>query len=283
MFPKRFLHTVLRLFVIGTVKGKYLGNLFATRWVWVGLSFAVCVGLSIGLSLEAHAQYQGGNWIKLDYTYANLEAKSTGDTAQKGQLAGARGELGFNALGYLSVSAVGEYTDFHTSFNGTPIGQTQSQRVVTGDFARDLRVMTHLIASPVVISAGVAERLWSDQLPNVYTARTTYAYLPAQISYYFRYAYITYEQDIWRSAKAKVAFGEGDPAASNAEFSLKGTSSFAAELGWMVPSALGTTRLFLRYQKWTTRASEPVENGLASVVFPELETTLIQGGIGIGF
>ena len=216
------------------------------------------------LGQVSHAQYQTGNWIKLDYTYTDLNSKSVDVNETKAQFPGVRGELGLNVMRYLAVSAVGEYADYRARLMGALV-DGQPVDAVTSNFTRDLRVMGHLVVSPFVLSAGIAERFWSQQIPAGARTRTTYAYLPAQLTYFFRRAYLSYEQDFVRRGHRRM---------DDDDSTLGTTQAFAVELGWLIPSAIGATQIFARYQKWSVKATDQ---------WPEEQTTLLQAGIGVGF
>src|SRR6185312_15778076 len=113
--------------------------------------------------MVGHAQTQEqGLWLNVDYTYTDFSYKETG-VAEKGHAPGVRGEFGFSLLRGLSVSAGGEYMDGNLSYDGeTAIGS--SVNVINKDYMRDLRAMAHLAYGSFILSGGIAQRYWYDDL-----------------------------------------------------------------------------------------------------------------------
>ncbi|MBX3021685.1 MAG: hypothetical protein KF799_08430 [Bdellovibrionales bacterium] len=228
------------------------------------------------------AQHQMANWLHISSTYSEFNYKEPNVMSEKGRLAGVRGELGLSFGQSLALSVGGEYQDGNlnydgSTFDGDPVKQ------VTKDYVRDLRLMAHVIYAPLVLSAGVAERYWYNDLVVSYRRRTQYNYNPVQISYFMDNVYLTVEHDVWLKGTNKSHMSDVTSTARDVEFTLGKGSGFGVEIGYMIPSPTIYTRLFLRYHKWSVKQSDTQSDGIHTLVEPDNNTTLLQAGIGLGF
>lgn len=227
-----------------------------------------------------------GHWLHLDYTYNDLSYQETGSattTTQKTQLSGARGDLGLNLLGFLAISAGGEYQDGHFQFDGTPF-TADAQKTTTSSYIRDLRAFVHLIRGPVILSAGLGDRYWYNHLENSYRQRTEYTYHPILLTYFLRSIYIQVEQDLWTRGTSAVSLSDVSSSHKDVNFALgKGGSGLGVELGMYIPGMFFSTHIYASYHKWNVKASDTQNDGVKDLSIPDNNTTILQGGIGISF
>lgn len=242
----------------------------------VALIFAATVSQAV------HAQYQGANWLHIDYTYMDMTYKEPDVMSEKGRLPGVRAELGLSLMPGLAISAGGEYYDGHLNYDGATFGGTPVKQV-TNDYVRDLRALVHLMWAPFVLSAGVGDRYWFDDLVISYRRRTQYQYTPIILTYNMGGIYLSAETDLWGKGTNKSHMSDVNPAHSDVSFKLGKGSGLGFEAGMFIPSALGATRVFLRYHKWNVEQSDVQNDGVNNLVEPKNETTTVTAGIGLAF
>lgn len=238
--------------------------------------------IALSCSSSAFAQHQASNWLNLDYTYSDLTYKEPNVMTEKGRLAGVRGEVGFSFAQTFALSAGGEYQDGNLNYDGSTFGGTPVKQV-TKDYFRDLRAMVHVLFSPFVLSVGFADRYWYDDLVVSYRRRTHYQYTPIQLSYFMQNVYFVLEHDQWGKGTNTSHMSDVNAAAHDVDFTLGKGSGLGVEIGYVIPSAVCATRLFLRYHKWSVKQSDVQSDGTQNLVEPENNTTLVQLGIGLGF
>lgn len=229
--------------------------------------------------MPAHAQ-SSGNWLDVSYTYTDFTYKEE-KMSEKAQLAGVRGEVGFS-LGPVALSVGGEYQDGHLHYDGQTFGGTPVQ-TYTNDYMRDLRATAHLVFHPFVLSVGVAQRYWYDDLVISYRRRTQYDYMPVQLTYQHERAYIRFEHDIWKKGSNTSHMSDVNPAAQDVTFTLGDGSGFGVEIGYEIPSQMVPSHIFARYHRWSVKQSDVQSDGTQLLVEPDNTTTIIQGGIGLSF
>jgi hypothetical protein len=223
-----------------------------------------------------------GNWLQLDYTYSDLNYKEP-QMSEKAQLAGIRGEAGFNFGGLFALSAGGEYQDGHTNYDGATFTGTPVKQV-TNDYLRDTRLMLHLVYMPVVFSAGIGERYWYNNLVVSYRRRTDYKYTPLVVSYSTGGMYIRFEQDLWTKGTNTSQMHDVNAAAHDVQFTLGTGTGMAVEVGYFIPNAMaGATHLYVRYQHWSVKQSDVQNDGTQNLMEPDNNSTTIQAGIGLQF
>lgn len=237
-------------------------------------------GLSCGAA-TAHAQYQLSKWLHADFTYSDFRFVETGVATSQSGLSGIRGEFGFALLNGLSLSAGGEYFDGHLNFDGKSFTGSALKQV-TNDYLSDTRAMVHLVYAPMVLSGGLAERNWYDNLAGSYRRRTRMSYKPIVLSYFMGSAYIAVEQDLMTKGTV-TALMTDTGAPHDVSLTLGKGSGLGVEIGYYIPGAMLSTHLFARYNKWTVKASDVVNDGVRDVHEPDSTITVVQGGIGVAF
>lgn len=241
--------------------------------VW--LSLVLC-------TVPAWAVDGGRHWLNLDFTYTELTYKEPGLLTEKGRLAGVRGEFGFFLFSNLGVSAGGEYQDGNLDYEGPSATATIPMKEITNDYFRRTEILGHLALSGFVLSSGVAQRYWYNDLVTSYRRRTRYEYIPVYLTYRMQNFYIRYEQDIWKKGWNKRQVSDVNPAASDVEFNLGKGNGYGAELGIVIPGWVAS-RIFVAWHKWTVKESDVQNDGTQNLTEPDNNTTEIKGGLGFSF
>jgi hypothetical protein len=247
--------------------------------------FSLLPSLLSGLFLctpAAWAQYQSGHWLHADYTYSDLDFAHTGTVSEKARLAGVRGELGLNLGGLFALSAGGQYQDGHMNFDGDTLDGGHVTALSSG-YIRDLRAMLHVVRVPFVLSAGVGDRLWTDHPSGSYRRDAHYAYYPVKLTLFMNRIYVSVEDDIWRSGSDRVHMSDADPTRADVELTPDGGQGVGAEIGLFIPGALFRTHLYLSYHRWSVKASDTRNDGVADLQESSSTTSVLQGGIGVAF
>ncbi len=244
--------------------------------------------LVIALPQVAMAQRRSGApglWLKAAYTYSNFTYKEV-KAEQKGTLPGVQGELGLGLLGNLAISAGGQYQDDQMHFKGTSLTGDEVYGIANNQVS-DLRGLAHLFYGPLIVSGGVGQRYWYNDLETAYRQRTTYNYIPVLVTLHTRSVYIKGEYDIWRGGTSKVHLSDLDSARQDIDFKQRKGGGLGVELGIIMPNALGmATTVFVSYHKWTIEASDKATGGTDAdneLTLAASTTTIIQGGIGLNF
>lgn len=232
---------------------------------------------------EVFAQSAGKSaWLNVDYTYNNL-AYSQAQLNEKGNFAGVRGELGIALAGFLGVSMGGDYMDGNLNYDGAVLGGTPIQ-VVSKDYLRDTRAMVHMIYGGMIVSGGIAQREWYDNVPTAYRRRETYDYYPVTVTMYRESIYIKGEFDVWKAGKNKTYMSDVSASQTDVTFKQKKGSGYGLEIGYMVHTGSAfVTRLFASYHRWDVDDSDVQSDDVHSLTEPKSRTVTIQGGLGISF
>jgi hypothetical protein len=245
-----------------------------------GLRIAFAAGIAL-VSLSASADAPP-LWLKLAGTYTDLAYKES-KMNEKGQLSGVSGELGMALFGTLGVSAGGEYMSGSPQYSGETLDGT-SIHALTKDYVRDLRVLGHMFLGPIVISGGVGQRYWYEDLVTSYRRSTQYDYYPVFVTYHYRYFYVRGETDLWKGGKSTAFMSDTSRLRKDVHFKQSKGSGFGAELGCMIPTAAGlAARVFIAYHSWDIKASDVQNDGVDNLVEPDNTTTTLQLGIGLNF
>lgn len=200
---------------------------------------------------------------------------------EHGRLAGVRGDLGFYLFSNFGLSAGGEYQDGNLDYDGATLTNTQIKQV-TKDYIRRTEFLGHFAYGGFILSAGVAERYWFDDLVVSYRRRTRYDYNPIYLTYRMRGFYVRYEHDLWKKGWNKSHMHDVNVAANDVEFTLGKGTGFGGEIGLVIPGALAT-RLFLAYHKWSVKESDVQSDGTQSLIEPANNTTEMKVGLGLSF
>lgn len=235
--------------------------------------------------LSSQAAQQGGGplWLNAAYTYNDITYKESA-MEEKGRMGGVQGELGLRLFNTFAVSAGGQYMDGHLNYDGSTFAGDPI-RTVTKDQIRDLRAMGHLYIGSVVLSAGMAQRYWYNDLVISYRRRTWYDYTPVMLTLFATNSiYLRFEHDIWRGGRNKSHMSDTSSSRKDVEFKQKSGSGMGGELGYIMPNANGiSTRIFVSYHKWSVKASDVKNDGVDNLVEPENETITLQAGVGLSF
>jgi hypothetical protein len=226
---------------------------------------------------------QGGNrfWLSTDYTFTDFKYKQTGHMNENARFAGIRGEIGVNLFGSFAVSAGGEYADGHSNYDGATLGGA-SIKTVTKDYVRQTQWLGHITFGSMVVSSGIAERYWYNDLVVSYRRRTRYNYIPVFFSYRAGPIYFKAEHDFWQKGWNKTHRSDVSAAAQDVEFKLGQGTGMGAEIGYVIPGAIHT-RIFVAYHKWDVKESDSQSDGTQSLVEPASNTTEVKAGIGFAF
>lgn len=234
----------------------------------------------ISFAPSSHAQAQAQNWLDVSYTFTDFDYEES-KMNEKAQLAGVRGEAGIS-LGPVAFSLGGEYQDGHLHYVGETFGGTPVQ-TYTNDYVRDLNAKMHVVWQPFVLSIGVAQRYWYDNLVISYRRRTQYDYYPLELTYKQQNVYVRVEHDIWKNGRNTSHMSDVNPAAQDVNFTLGKGTGFGVEIGYEIPSAMVPTHVFVRYHRWSVKESDVQSDGTQLLVEPDNTTTILQGGIGLSF
>jgi hypothetical protein len=229
----------------------------------------------------AHAQRNPGSaWLSLDYTYTNLTYKEPALT-DMGNLAGVRGELGIGLSSTLGLSVGGEYQDGNLNYDGATLTGAQIQQV-SKDWMHDLRGLLHVFMGPLVLSGGIGQREWYENLVVAYRRREVYNYYPMALTFYQQAVYIRLEYDLWKNGTNKSYMS--DSGANDVLFHQGGGSGYGLEIGYLIPTAIKFfNRVYLSYHRWDVSDSDAQSDGVASLTQPKNNTVTIQGGLGFSF
>jgi hypothetical protein len=244
------------------------------RWLVLALIFST--------SSFAHAQRNGSSWLNLDYTYSNLTYKESAMT-ESGNFAGIRGELGIALTSLLAVSVGGEYKDGNLDFSGTTLTGT-SLNTVTKDYFRDTRAMLNFLMGSAVLSAGIAQREWYDNLVVAYRRREIYNYYPTTLTLYRDSIYVKLEYDIWNRGTAKAYMSDVSSSEQDVSFTQGSGSGYGVEVGYSVGNMNKfATRIYIAYQRWNIGDSNTQNDNVYNLTIPNNNTVNLQAGLGIGF
>lgn len=237
---------------------------------------AACLAVS-----NARAEDGARHWLNIDYTYTDLTYKEPGAMSEHGRLAGIRGEFGMYLFSNFGVSAGGEYQDGNldydgATFSGTPVKQ------ITNDYFRKTEILAHIAYMPMVLSVGVAQRYWYNDLVISYRRRTRYDYTPIYLTYRSDNFYIRYEHDLWKKGWNKSHMSDVNASANDVEFTLGNGTGYGAEIGYLIPGWI-ITRVFLAYHKWSVKESDVQSDGTQNLIEPNNNTTEIKVGLGLSF
>jgi hypothetical protein len=241
--------------------------------------FVFLISVLALFGFSASAEWEETRWLQVAYTYTDFTFKDA-SLSQKGQLAGIRGEAGIHLFGNVAASIGGEYQDGHLNADGNSLsgGAVHS---ITGDYIRDTRMLAHALFNSFVVSTGLAQRYWYNNLGSgAYRQRTRFDYLPVLVTYHSNLLYVRAERDFVRRGRSLAQMSDQNPAARDVDFSLGG-SSISLEVGYMLYSAKANTHVFAKYQTWNAEASDAQNDGVQTLSRPGSTTTLLQ--IGIGF
>lgn len=227
------------------------------------------------------AQGLGRLWFNVDYTYTDFTHKQPGIMTESGSLAGVRGEFGFYLFSNFGLSAGGEYQDGNLDYDGATFGGTQIKQT-TKDYFRRTEILGHLAYGGFILSAGVAERYWYDDLVVSYRRRTRYNYNPIYLTYRMQRFYVRYEQDLWKKGWNKSHMHDVNTSATDVEFTLGKGTGYGAEIGLFLPGLL-STRVFVAYHKWSVKESDSQSDGTQILTEPESHTTEVKAGLGLAF
>jgi hypothetical protein len=229
----------------------------------------------------AQAQWQSVNWLHVAYTYTDLTYKQSG-MSEKGRVLGVRGEAGLNLFPRFALSVGGEYQDGNLNHDGTTLTGTTLKEITT-DYFRDLRAMAHFIYTPLVISVGMGQRYWYDNLIGTYRRRTQYDYIPLIVTTNKGPLYIQGEWDFWRKGYNTSQIADLGGAHHDVDLNQNSGGGMAFEIGYRLFSGKMMTRLFLNYRKWQVHKSDTANDGVENVTEPDNNTVTLQGGIGLDF
>jgi hypothetical protein len=235
--------------------------------------------------MTGHAQTEEQPlWLNVAYTYTDFNYKETG-VAEKGHASGVRGEFGFSLLRGLSVSAGGEYMDGNLGYDGeTATGS--SVNVINKDYVRDLRAMAHLAYGSFILSGGIAQRYWYDDVVGSYRRRIQYDYYPAMLTMQLqRLIYLRAEYDFWKQGKSTYQMADsGTPGVTDVGLKTSGGSGYGGELGFLLPASGGiTTLLYVAYHHWEIKESDRQSDGIQTVSQPKNTLDTLQAGVGLDF
>ena len=221
-------------------------------------------------------------YLNVDYTYTDIIYKEPAVMSERGQLAGVRGELGFHIAPQLALSVGGEYQDGNMNYDGATFGGTPVKQV-TKDYFRQTEALVHVSYAPFMLSAGVAQRYWFNDLVVSYRRRTRYDYIPVYLTYRAGPAYLKLQHDIWQKGWNKSHMSDVNPAANDVEFELGEGKGFGVEVGYLLPSGPVATRIFAAYHRWDVKESNVQSDGTQNLIEPKNNTTEVKVGLGLMF
>lgn len=229
------------------------------------------------------AQQTGrGAWLNVDYTYTDLTYKQE-LMIENGRLAGVRGDLGFDLASFMGIGVGGSYQDGNLGHKGTTLTGT-TLNGLTKDYIRETHALLHLYYGQAVISAGMAEREWYNDLVASNRRRTTYKYYPVSLTFHRRMLYVKAETLIWAKGKNKSYMSDVSALQKDVEFTQDSGSGYGVELGLLIPTAMGArTRIYVAYQRWEVKDSDTQFDGVYYLKEPKNNTTILQAGIGLSF
>lgn len=227
---------------------------------------------------------QGGSsaWLSVDYTYSDLTYKEP-TIDEKGRLAGIRGELGLGLTSWLGISVGGEYQDGNLNYDGSTFGGAAVKQV-TKDYIRDTRAMLHWLGGPAILSAGIGQREWYDDLVVSYRRRTTYNYYPITLTLNRDNVYVKFENDVWNKGHNKSYMHDVNAAEKDVEFTQSSGSGYGLEIGYAVATAdRFISRVFISYHRFDVGDSDVQNDNVYNLQEPKNNMVTIQGGIGFLF
>lgn len=221
-------------------------------------------------------------WLNMEYTYTDL-SYTEGDFREIARLAGIRGELGLIVGSGLGVSAGGEYQDGTMDFSGTSYSGTNGN-LISKNYIRDTRVLAHYYLDGMIVSGGLAQREWYNNLLGQYHRRQTLNYYPALFTINSGNVYFKFEMDISMKGKLGVSMSETGGGARDIDFNQSGGSGYMVEAG-LVGATSGKFfyRLFASYRRLIIDSGGSQSDGVRMVTVDKGTTDLISAGLGISF
>ena len=162
-----------------------------------------------------------------------------------------------------------------STFGGTPV------KTYTNDYIRDTGILAHGIFGSFIISYGVAQRYWYNDLSISYRRRTRYDYQPLMMTYVQNNLYLRFETDMAIKGWNKSHMSDVSASRHDVEFDLGTGSGSGIEIGIFLPGQLFATHVYLSYHKWAFKASNAVSDGVDNLIEPENNTQTVQVGLGI--
>ncbi len=221
-------------------------------------------------------------WLKLDYTYTDIAYKEAKMT-EAGRFPGIRGELGLGLTSMIGASVGGQYMEGNLNYSGETFSGA-SAKTVTKDYFSTTYGLIHLFFDSWVISGGIAQREWFNNLVISYRRRQTYSYYPLAATIYRGPLYFKAEWDWHFKGKNKTYMSDVNAAEHDVEFAQSSGSGYGAEVGVTIPTAMGfATHGFVAYHRWDIGDSDVQNDGVYNLMEPANHTTVIEGGIGVSF
>lgn len=237
--------------------------------------------LLFGMLMGAPYAFAQSTWLNMEYTYTDFTYKE-GDFREVARLAGIRGELGL-FYGGMGVSAGGEYQDGMMDFSGTTYtGATGN--LISKNYIRDTRLLAHYYIETMIISLGLAQREWYNNLVGEYHRRQTLNYYPVIVTLAAGNAYFKLEYDAAMKGKLGVSMGETGGGARDIDFTQDGGSGFMVEAGLTgATSGKFFYRIFASYRRLLIDAGGSLSDGVHMVYANRGTMDLVSGGLGLSF
>ena len=221
--------------------------------------------------------------LDADYLYSNFAYHESGNT-ETGALPGVRGDLGLGLSSTLGVALGGEYWDGRVNFSGTSLTGASVQQALNYNYLRDIYARVEVPWGALHFTAGLGQRERYDNFVGNYRRRETYNYFPVTATYMGQFFYVKVEGDWWKSGTVQAYMSDVSSSERNVSVDSGSGLGYGLEIGALVMTAGHfNSRIFVGYHHWDVGQSGIASDGVRNVQIPANSTTVIQGGIGVGF
>jgi hypothetical protein len=163
------------------------------------------------------------------------------------------------------------------TFAGTPLKQT------TDDYVREYRALFYLngpIFSPYL---GYGQRYWRNDLVISYVRDTTYFYFPIGIEAKWLFFFFGAEYKSFLGGENKSFMSDTGGGRRDVKMDQENGRGYHLEAGVLIPIAMITTKVTLKYEKWNIEDSKTANDGVDTLVEPKNNSTLMSLNIGLIF